>query len=130
MRSAIVVVRVPLIRHRHDSETRIMETIMAIITQNLWDQTVAGIITRHPHNLGQLFQLHDLLARKEMLSIARQVGGAALLTVPITLLLDTRQTTVDTMARVVTTTNPASLIHMPHQAPVIMVWDIICQPLI
>ena len=107
-----------------------METIMAIITQNLWDQTVAGIITRRPHNLGQLLdihQLHDLLARKEMLSVARQVGGATLLTVHSTLPLDTRQTTVDTTAREATTTNP---IHRPHQAPVIMVWDIIGQPLI
>ena len=112
-----------------------MAAIMAIVTQNLLDQTVAGIITQLPRNLVQLLDIHqphEVLARKEMFSITRQGGGAALLitTVHITLLSETRPTTVDTTARVATTIPPASLDHMPHQAPVIMVWDIICQPLI
>ena len=135
VRSAVVVGRVPLVRHIHGTETRIMAAITAIVTQNLLDQTVAGIITQLPRNLVQLLdihQLHEVLARKKMFLITRQGGGAALLitTVHITLLPDTRPTTVDTTARVATTIPPASLDHMPHQAPVIMVWDIICQPLI
>ena len=58
VRSAVVVGKVPLVRHIHDTETKIMATIMVIVKQNLWDQTVAGIITRRPLNLGQLLDIH------------------------------------------------------------------------
>ena len=136
MRSAVVVGRVPLVRHIHGTETRIMAAIMAIVTQNQLDQTVAGIITQLPRNLVQLLdihQLHEVLARKKMFSITRQGVGAALLiaTVLNTLLPDTRvPATVDATALVATTIPPAILDNMPHQAPVVMAWDIICQLLI
>ena len=134
-RSTAVVTKVLLVRRIHSTGTRINTAIMVTVTQPLSDQTVAGTITRLPRNLVQhldIHQPHEVLARKEMFSITRQGGGAALLitTVHITLLPETRPTTVDTTARVATTIPPASLDHMPHQAPVIMVWDIICQPLI
>ena len=108
---------------------------MATVTQPLSDQTVAEVITRLPRNLVQhldMHQPHEVLARKEMFSITRQGGGAALLiaTVLNTLLPDTRPATVDATALVATTIPPAILDHMPHQAPVVMAWDIICQLLI
>ena len=100
---------------------------MATLTQLLLHQTVAETITRHPRSLVQhldMQQPHEVPARKEVFSMMGQGVGATLL--PDTMV----PATVDSMALVVTTIPPAILDTMPHQTPVAMTWDIICQLLI
>ena len=121
------------VRHNHSScmTTRTSTGILVALTQLLLHQTVAKTITRHPRSLVLHLDMQQPLevpARKELVSMTMQGVGATLH--PATVDTTVLPATVDSTALVDNTIPPTILDTMPHQTPVVMTWDIICQLLI